>query len=134
MGRNTRHPVIPLRCERTRPHHNRRSLRAARWVRLDRCADSGAPGRLHRSHAGASVGVGKTLRGCNWDRVEGQVLRGVTIRYLALYIAMISIGRSSHSPLVTALYCRGLERLRQLVREMTKEESNQEGDRKGEEG
>ena len=31
-------------------------------------------------------------------------------------------------------YYRGLERLRQLAREMTKDESNQEGDRKGEKG
>jgi hypothetical protein len=37
-----------------------------------------------------------------------------------------------HSPLVTALYYRGLERLRQLAREMTKDESKQEGDHKGE--
>ena len=35
-----------------------------------------------------------------------------------------------HSPLVTALYYRGLERLRQLARELTKDESDQEGERK----
>ena len=35
----------------------------------------------------------------------------------------------SHSPLATALYYRGPERLRQLAREMTNDESNQEGDR-----
>jgi len=54
-----------------------------------------------------------------------------------------------HLPLITALYCRanrrrhqnvrhhyyrGLERLRQLAREMTRDEGGHKGGRKGEEG